>query len=155
MARKYQQRSPLIKKLVNRICPALTPLQLYRSIQPLWQERAFSKLSKINEDFVPIPKANNEITEEGGPRLPNPSEVFTCKKSKRAVGCFTTSSVRGGIGKETQNSSLTENISAVSTLSSSQLKISCFSTKPSSSGKPGLSHWEGQGLRPTHYPCLK
>ena len=33
-------------------------------------------LSKINQDFMPIPKANNEITEEGGPRLTNTSNVL-------------------------------------------------------------------------------
>lgn len=33
-------------------------------------------LSKTNLDFVPIPKANNEITEEGHPRLTNLSKVL-------------------------------------------------------------------------------
>lgn len=33
-------------------------------------------LFKVNEDFVPIPKANHEITVMGGPRLTNPPRFY-------------------------------------------------------------------------------
>lgn len=36
-------------------------------------------MSKTNEDFVPIPKANNKMTEGGGPRLTNTPEVLPVK----------------------------------------------------------------------------